>query len=999
MRTSWSAFWTACALVAWPHAAVADANIVVDGNFGDWPEDAWGYEDSGGDNPPPYADVQSIQMTNNNTSDSNGYLFIAVDFFNDFRYNIGAHDVDVWLYLDIDGDGQFGGPLDRAIELTEQEIRDGDGNLVSTAVTRVAAGDQLEAAIPYSALGLTHGSDSFGVAVAVVGHPNNVEYSPEPGTGDNGFIAYDGTQGDGIEPLAVSLLAARAAPVEGGVELTWVTASERRNAGFHVLRARPGGRPVRLTAAPVPGLVDAPVGRLYRFLDPAGRAGDAYLLEDLEVGGRVRRHAPIAVDGARPPLASPRGGQPWAPPAKARSGSRRLRAGEAGQLGVSEQGLHRLGPAELAALGLTARTAALARASGPVPVVQDGAGGLLFVGVPLRDRHAELEVIRVRPGRPAPMATRAVDGGCAGALDSLPEEVWLERQREYFVAAPGEDPFFWASAFPAFPARLEFELPGLRKGPAELGLRVVGVGAGPHRVELGLGACALGEVSWTGAGLVELRLPAPEGCLAEHGDALEVALPAGADWDAVFVDGLGVQHARALRAKGGVLEFGSPPGACLQVGGLAPDARLFEVTEPARPVELTGFAAISEPDGSRALRFADPGDPRGAPRRYLAVSPAAARAPAPMAPAGACALADPALGADHLIVTHPDLLPSARRLVALHEARGLRARAVTTREAYDCFAFGRPGPEGLRALFEVALTTWASPPRYALLLGGATVDPQGFLGSPPDLVPAPFARLGAYGYEAPSDGWYVAGPDGVTPRLALGRLAVASPAEADAWVDKFARALASGAAPTGRWALVADDREPGAAAPTGLYPALALELWRECGPADGEMVKVFKAEEGDPRGALEAAMADKAGLDAVLYFGHAFLSGWSSGPALADLELAARLENERPFVLLSFTCFDGAFTGPWAESLAWALVRNPAGGALAATAASTLSDPVALRELALALACGLTRGREATLGQALRAALGALAAGTPEERDMARAYHLLGDPATPFPAR
>ncbi|HSA21781.1 MAG TPA: C25 family cysteine peptidase, partial [Myxococcota bacterium] len=103
--------------------------------------------------------------------------------------------------------------------------------------------------------------------------------------------------------------------------------------------------------------------------------------------------------------------------------------------------------------------------------------------------------------------------------------------------------------------------------------------------------------------------------------------------------------------------------------------------------------------------------------------------------------------------------------------------------------------------------------------------------------------------------------------------------------------------------------------------------------------------------------------------------------------------------LLSFTCFDGAFVGPWAESLAWGFVRNPAGGALAATAAATLSDPSALRRLSLALACGLARERAGSLGQVFQAALASLAAGSPAERDMARAYHLLGDPATPVPGR
>ncbi|HSA23284.1 MAG TPA: hypothetical protein P5076_17635, partial [Myxococcota bacterium] len=586
------------AAVAWPLDGAADANIVVDGSFGDWPADCWGFQDVGGDNPPPYADIQELRLTNNNASGSDGNLFVGVDFFNTFNYNIGNHDVDVWLYLDIDGDGRTDGAADRAIELTEQQVFDGTGALVGTFSQSTAAGDRLEAGIPYSLLGLTHGADTFGVSFAVTGHPNNVEYSPEPGDASDGMLIYDGTQGDGIEPLAVRLLALQAAPAPGGVELTWVTASERRNAGFHLLRASPGGRPVRLTAAPVPGLIDAPVGRLYRYLDPEGRTGDTYLLEDVEIGGARHRHPPVVAGASRASLASPRAATRVEPPRAPRVRRPRLASGEVAQLAVPQAGLLRLGGAQLAALGLSAQNTALTRASGAVPVLRDG-DGLVFVGAPSRDRHAELEVVRAAPGRPLAMPARGVDGACAKPAGALTEQVWIEREREYYVAAPGEDPFFWGSAFPGYPLSLEFDLPGLQPGAGELALRVAGLGAGPHRLLLTLGACDLGEAAWGGDALSELVVPVPAGCLAERGNRLDLALPPDGAWDGVFADGLGVLHARRLRAVAGVLELSARPGSCLELTGLGvAGARLVEVSDPLRPVELRGAAVGPGADGT-----------------------------------------------------------------------------------------------------------------------------------------------------------------------------------------------------------------------------------------------------------------------------------------------------------------------------------------------------------------------------------------------------------------
>jgi hypothetical protein len=139
-------------------------------------------------------------------------------------------------------------------------------------------------------------------------------------------------------------------------------------------------------------------------------------------------------------------------------------------------------------------------------------------------------------------------------------------------------------------------------------------------------------------------------------------------------------------------------------------------------------------------------------------------------------------------------------------------------------------------------------------------------------------------------------------------------------------------------------------------------------------------------------------VDLLSYHGHGFLSGWSSSPILVDSVRAEAYDNQQLFLLLSWTCFDGGFVGPWGESLAWSFVRNPDGGALLATAATTLADPDALIQLGTEVLCRLTSGSSATVGDALLGAQRALAGETsPATQDLLRTYVLLGDPATPNP--
>jgi len=111
------------------------------------------------------------------------------------------------------------------------------------------------------------------------------------GAGDAFIAVVDPT------PTAVELLSFEAGPAAGAIELSWKTASELRNLGFHLYRAsEAAGTYERITSSLIPGLGSSPAGASYDYLDSGLQDGTTYfyLLEDVETTGRMKRHGPVS---------------------------------------------------------------------------------------------------------------------------------------------------------------------------------------------------------------------------------------------------------------------------------------------------------------------------------------------------------------------------------------------------------------------------------------------------------------------------------------------------------------------------------------------------------------------------------------------------------------------------------------------------------------------------------------------------------------------------------
>ncbi len=109
-------------------------------------------------------------------------------------------------------------------------------------------------------------------------------------TWDRGADELNGT-------TAVSLTGFAATAGDGRVNLTWTTASELQNLGFHLYGSESEGGPyTRITSSLIPGLGSSATGKSYSYVDAGLVDGQTYFyeLEDVETTGKVELHGPVS---------------------------------------------------------------------------------------------------------------------------------------------------------------------------------------------------------------------------------------------------------------------------------------------------------------------------------------------------------------------------------------------------------------------------------------------------------------------------------------------------------------------------------------------------------------------------------------------------------------------------------------------------------------------------------------------------------------------------------
>jgi uncharacterized repeat protein (TIGR01451 family) len=790
---------------------------------------------------------------------------------------------------------------------------------------------------------------------AVVNPNRTIKYTPGPGfTGTDSFVYQICDPSGACDTATVSILVPTAIAFEGaaafrrspGVAVAWRTGFEAGNLGFNVYR-QDGEARLRLNETPLAGSALA-VGRTtpitgdrtYSYFDRNGQPGSRYWIEDVDVSGRSTWHGPVAVRVSPPAWATSavpgvpldsvgrsadQGDEP-APRAATESATPEGGVGiESGgthpavKLLVDHEGWYRIPLATLSGLGLdTSRPSRLhVVAEGHEQAVRIRRDGLEFYGLGLDTASTATRVYWISTsltrGARIPVVDGSGDGPPAG--DSFMATVTRQDRTVYFASLlNGDADNFFGALVSSVPTSEMVRVPKLATvAGAQLEVAVQGVTEGHHVVQVDLNGVRAGWLSFEGRSLGDASFSVP---FVVNG-ANDVTLSSGSAGDYGLIRAVSVTYQRRYVATANVLRFNVAGGSRVTVSGFSvPTVRLVDVTDPARPVEVT--PVISEDGGSYAATATIPGEGT---RIVYAFAPGAVASPTSVADTPS-SLRSAQNVADLVIITTAKLAPSLLPLVALREQEGLRVKVVDVQDVYDEFAFGEKDPKAIRAFLREARARWSVPPTYVLLFGDATYDPRGWLGGSRDLVPTELRDTTFL--ETASDAWFAdMDSDGIAD-MPIGRIPADGPRQAGAIVAKLVAYDASSSAPM---VVTASDKADSYDFPRALA-RLAGSL-----PRDVATTSLIRPNGGNS--ALVAAI--DAGPTVLTYLGHGNVTSWAGGWLTA--EDGNHLSNSgHPALFLSSTCLNAYFTDPHLPSLGESLINVP-GGAVAVWGSTGLVDP------------------------------------------------------------
>lgn len=638
---------------------------------------------------------------------------------------------------------------------------------------------------------------------------------------------------------------------------------------------------------------------------------------------------------------------------------------------------------------LSADTLNLTRQGEPVPfhVVGEGDDAVLyFYAQAVTNTLQAPAVYRLlrEPGTAMPMRNAAPAG--PGDHRILLTKQWEENNVFLANAQTGDA---WLGALLMAPDAWDLALDDIQPsgGPAWLTVRLWSSTDDPvdmdHHVRLHLNGRHIMDIYWDGISEQIVTIPLEAGVLqADAENRLTIYVPGdtGAAGEAIYVDWVQLTYEGKSSAAAGPAGFSSD-AAAIAIENAPEDLLVFDITDPAQPIVLTGIRF----DGDTAVFSRNRES-----SEYAALPPHAAyQADVKLAYSWPDPLRTAGRGAEYvaIVADQAGFMEALQPLLAYREEQGLQTTAVSLGQIYDEFGFGQPTPQAIRDFLDYAAENWEPAPQFLLLVGDATYDVQNNLSAKnQNLLPTGVVFSADNGYTI-SDSWFANPEASSGTTLAVGRFPVQTTEQLQTMVQKtIAYETEAAAAPDASWfrrVLLVADNEP--------YFDLAQERLESSFAAGGYNIHDLHMSENDDIH-YNIISAINRGVGIVNYTGFGSETGWSDG-SVFRAEDAGMLANENRLpILTAFTCQSGTFTDPFRDSMAEQLLWVEDGGIVASvgtTARTNTHSGLALAELFYRY---LLDGRTQTLGEALALTKTAVH-DDPALETAVYNYNLLGDPA------
>ncbi len=452
-----------------------------------------------------------------------------------------------------------------------------------------------------------------------------------------------------------------------------------------------------------------------------------------------------------------------------------------------------------------------------------------------------------------------------------------------------------------------------------------------------------------------------------------------------IVDYVRLTYPHAFKADSGSLKFNLRGSQTLKVDGFsAPSVRLIDytdplnvsITKPGVEASASGYAITVPQSVSRSKNQ----------RLLYALPEGQFDQPAALSLNQPSTLNLNSNAADFLIISNKNFIASLEPLRVARSATMI-AKTVDIDDVYDEFSYGLHGPQAIRNFLQYAKTTWATPPRYVVFAGDASLDPRNYQNAG-DFDFVPTKLVDATYNETSSDDWLTDFDDDGVADIPVGRLPMRNLSEANLLVSKIVNFTPVSVPQSAL--LVADQDEFnifGFAGTNDVFQSLL--------PGTMSVQRLNRAPQpsGVPSQSDAQVRADiidgfNQGRALVNYSGHGNVDVWTGASLFATADATALTNGNKLSFVVVMDCLNGYFQDPTLLSLSEALVKAPNGGAVAAFASSGLTIAQGQHDMGRELYTQLYSGSPIALGDAIK-----IAKSKTFDIDVRRTWIFFGDPS------
>jgi hypothetical protein len=960
-----------------------------------------------------------------------------IDLTLDFGYRLtgGSYEIGDYVWLDGDGDGVQDAGESGFENVTLALYHDADGDGVIDDGEPVIATDITDANGNYLFAGLVDGGDY----IVKITDDNNIL---------SGYTKTYGTQ-----PWPVTISSAnnynidfgyfRPSPTlafissfqvysDGGqVVVHWETASEIGTVGFYLFRKdNATGQYKQLHKNLLTGLLDAPQGGIYRYVDNSAFVGDhyTYKLVEVEAAGVQRSSLPfnVTIDTGPTemgetysrfgPMRGMYSKEPHRLPAarQARIQARLLsqetariqkntQKGNEAKIAVREKGLYYLDAATIAnVLGTSLKqieqkiknhTFILTNQGQEVTYLPaPGNTGIYFYGDAIASLYTNENMYWLEDGKGSIMEyVYDVQPSPASGDETFMDTLHIEVDR-YALLALFDDPEtdFWVwdyiSAGSSGKAFGFYPLGAADQGTATLFLNLKGgsnTASNPdHHAKVSLNGTPIGESQWDGTDTHTFSISFDQSLFTQGQNTIEVTgvLPGGGAYSVFYVNSFDISYNRHYQAVNNKLLCRGDENPVITIDGFTdPNINVFDVTDPWAVKVITGTTI----DAANRVTFT----PSSPGNLYLAVSTYGVQAPLSIFTNKASSLKKAGNSADYVVIAPEGLEEAAQGLAHLRQQKGLKTMVVELEDIFDEFNHGISNPKAIKEFLSYAYNNWnKNGPQYVVFAGDGTYDYKNNTGQGDNLVP-PILVNTPYGIFA-SDSCFgdVIGDDGV-PEIAIGRLPVLNAAELQDFTDKISAYEYAGGTWTNRIVMITDNPDSG-----GDFPFDSNYLANLI-PSGYTVDKIYLPDFSTVNEAKQTILEGfNNGALLVNYIGHAGLDRLTTEGMLKSSDVSLLQNGDMLPIMTALTCIVGRYSIPGYDTLSEVLLLKNNGGTVAVWAPTGASLNSLARILAEEFFKTVFHGQEKTLGNAVLKAMENYAlSGNPQF--MLNVYNLLGDPA------